>query len=102
MNVELWDEARDDLVNGAAFYGEQSVGLDEYFLKCLRKDVMNLETTGGVHERYRGFHRSLSDRFPYAIYYLVSKEIIDVVAILDCRRDPAALNTRLGRTKPSG
>jgi plasmid stabilization system protein ParE len=98
MNVELRDEARDDLVNGAVFYGEQSGGLDEYFLKCLREDVKKLETTGGVHEEYCGFHRSLSDRFPYAIYYLVSDEIIDVVAILDCRRDPAVLNTRLGRT----
>lgn len=97
MNVELRDEARDDLVTGAAFYGEQSVGLDEYFLKCLREDVKKLETTGGVHEQYRGFYRKLSDRFPYAIYYLISEDIIDVVAILDCRRDPVALSNRLGR-----
>ncbi|MFO7904302.1 MAG: type II toxin-antitoxin system RelE/ParE family toxin [Planctomycetota bacterium] len=99
MNVELRDEARDDLVIGAVFYGEQSVGLDEYFLKCLREDIEKLETTGGVHEQYRGFHRALSERFPYAIYYQLSGELIDVVAILDCRRDPAAINTRLGRTK---
>jgi plasmid stabilization system protein ParE len=99
MNVELRDEAREDLVNGAAFYGEQSVGLDEYFLKCLREDIKKLEMTGGVHEKYRGFQRSLSDRFPYAIYYIVVEEIIDVVAVLDCRRDPAELSTRLGRTK---
>lgn len=99
MNVELRDEARDDLVMGAAFYGEQSVGLDEYFLRCLREDIKKRETTGGIHEKYRGFHRSLSDRFFYAIYYLVVKEIVDVVAVLDCRRDPAELNTRLGRTK---
>ena len=99
MNVELRDEARDDLVTGALFYGEQSVGLDGHFLKCLREDVKKLETIGGVHEQYRGFYRALSDRFPYAIYYLVSEDIVDVVAILDCRRDPAALDTRLGRTK---
>jgi hypothetical protein len=99
MNVELRDEARDDLVIGAAFYGEQSVGLDEYFLRCLREDIKELETTGGIHEKYRGFHRSLSDRFPFAIYYLVTEEIVDVVAVLDCRRDPAELKTRLGRTK---
>lgn len=30
MNVELRDEARADLVTGAVFYGEQSVGLDEH------------------------------------------------------------------------
>jgi nicotinic acid phosphoribosyltransferase len=76
MNVELRDEARDDLVNGAAFYGEQSVGLDEHFLRCLREDIKKLEATGGIHEKYLGFHRSLSDRFPFAIYYFVAEEIV--------------------------
>ena len=99
MNVELRDEARDDLVNGAAFYGEQSWGLDEYFLKCLRDDVRKLETTGGIHEQYCSFHRSLSERFPFAIYYSIFEEVIDVVAILDCRSDPSVLDTRLGRAK---
>jgi plasmid stabilization system protein ParE len=100
MNVELRDEARDDLVEGAVFYGEQSRGLDEYFLKCLRGDVEKLESTGGVHEKYNGFHRSLSERFPYAIYYLVSGKLVDIVAILDCRSDPETTNARLSRTKP--
>jgi len=99
MHVELRDEARDDLVGGAMFYGEQSIGQDEYFLKCLRQDIEKLQLIGGVHERYRGFHRSLSDRFPYAIYYLVSEEFTDLVAILDCRSDPVAIDSRLGRTK---
>jgi plasmid stabilization system protein ParE len=99
MNVELRDEARDDLVEGAAFYAEQSTGLDEYFLGCLRQDLEKLETTGGIHELFRGFHRSLSERFPYAIYYQFSGNLVDVVAILDCRKDPLTANARLGRTK---
>jgi plasmid stabilization system protein ParE len=99
MNVELRDEARDDLVEAAVFYGQQSDGLDEYFLGCLREDIAKLESTGGIHEQYHGFHRSLSERFPYAIYYLVNAAIIDVVGVLDCRRDPAAIASRLGRTK---
>ncbi len=100
MHVELRDEARDDLVDGAIFYGEQSADLDHYFLKCLREDIEKLQSTGGIHEQYGGFHRSLSERLPYAIYYLVSEEFVDVVAILDCRSDPAAIDSRLGRTKP--
>ena len=100
MNVELRDEARDDLVDGAVFYGGQSNGLDEYFLDCIREDVEKLKATGGVHEQYYGFHRSLSKRIPYAIYYQVSGDHVDVVAILDCRSDPAIINARLGRTKP--
>jgi hypothetical protein len=35
----------------------------------------------------------------YAIYYLAAGEIVDVVAILNCRRDPATIVSRLGRTK---
>ncbi len=38
--------------------GEQSADLDQYFLKCLRQAVEKLQSTGGIHEQYRGFHRS--------------------------------------------
>lgn len=98
MHVELRDEARGDLVIGALFYGKQSPGLDDHFLACLRDDLKQLETTFGIHEKYRGFHRKLSQRFPFAIYYLVTESCVDVVAILDCREDPEATDSRLGRT----
>ncbi len=99
MRVELRDEATEDLVDGAAFYAEQSIGLDEHFLESLRTDLHLLETTAGVHETYRGFYRSLSKRFPFAIYYLVTDNFADVVAILDCRQNPDNIDIRLGRTK---
>lgn len=70
MHVELRAEARRDLVNGAEFYNRVSPGLDEHFLESLRLELTNLESTGGIHELYRGFHRTLSNRFPFAIYYL--------------------------------
>ena len=99
MRVELRDEAREDLFDGAAFYREQSKGLDEHFLECLRSDLRLLETNAGVHEAYRGSHRSLSKLFPFAIYYLVVDDLADVVAILDCRPSPDNIDIRLGRTK---
>lgn len=80
MNVELRDQTRDDLVEGAVFYAEQSGGLDEYSFKCLREDIEKIETTGGVHEQFHGFYRLLAKRFPYAIFCLVSGELVDVVA----------------------
>jgi hypothetical protein len=98
MRVELRVEAREDLVNGALFYGRQSPGLDEYFIESLHEDLKALERIPGVHERYRGFYRKLSRRFPFAIYYLVKGDVIDVVGILDCRSDPIFTNARLGRT----
>lgn len=100
MRVELRDEARDDLVNGALFYANQSPGVDSHFLACLQADLKRLETTFGIHEKYRGFHRKLAERFPFAIYYQVTEEFVDIVAILDCREDPEATSARLGRTMP--
>lgn len=100
MRVELREEARDDLVVGAMFYRRQVATLEDHFISCLRDDLRNLETTFGVHERYRGFYRKLSRRFPFAIYYLVTDEVVDVVAILDCRMDSDAIDHRISRSNP--
>ena len=88
MNVELRDEARDDLIHAAEFYQSQSLGLDHYFLQCLQEDIKKLEATAGIHATYRGFHRALSERFPYAIYYKILDGEAVVFRVLDCRRDP--------------
>ena len=100
MRVELRDEARADLAEGAWFYGRQARGLDAHFLECLFEDLRTLETKSGIHEKYRGFYRKLSKRFPFAIYYLVTDDVVDIVAILDCRSNSKSTDTRLGRTKP--
>ncbi len=78
----------------------QSAGLDEYFLQYLGEDLRKLQTTFGVHERRQGFHRKLSDRFPFAIYYQLEDGFVDVVAILDCRSHPDSTDARRGPIKP--
>jgi len=35
-----------------------------------------------------GYHRMLSAKFPYAVYYDVVQDQIRVRAVLDCRRNP--------------
>jgi hypothetical protein len=37
---------------------------------------------------YFQFHRTLSKRFPFGIYYEIEGDVIYVYAILDLRRDP--------------
>jgi len=34
-------------------------------------------------------------RFPFAIYYELTKDIATVVAVLDCRQNPISINKRL-------
>ncbi len=94
-SIELLDAAEEDLARGAAFYASRAPGLDEYFLDTLFSDIDSLLLYAGVHEQHHGFHRLLSRRFPFAIYYRVDGEIIRVYAVLDCRQAPGPLASRL-------
>ena len=43
-----------------------------------------------------GFHRLLSKRFPYVIYYRIDAEdTVLVYRVLDCRRDPGRIRSEL-------
>lgn len=88
MRVVILPSARDDLGDGFVFYEEQEEGLGSYFLNSLFSDIDSLRLYAGIHRKVFGFHRLLSVRFPYAIYYAMEPESILVRAVLDCRRDP--------------
>lgn len=98
MHVELRVEARYDLLEGAWFYEQQREGLGDYFTDCLFEDLGRLEKEAGAHATIFGLHRKLSKRFPFAIYYRIVESVIDVVAILDCRRHPDVHAARLKGT----
>ena len=100
MSIVLHDAARQDLLAGYWFYEEQSAGLGAYVLDSLYSDVDSLLIHHGVHRMVFGAHRSLSKRFPFAIYYETNETTISVLAILDCRRDPAMILRHL-HNRPS-
>jgi plasmid stabilization system protein ParE len=95
VKIRILDEAEADLRDGASFYQMQGDGLGDYFLDSIFSDIDSLRLHAGVHERHHGCHRMLAHRFPYAIYYRVHGECIDVHAVLDCRRNPARTRERL-------
>ncbi len=89
MKIKILISAVKDLEEGQIFYEKQGEGLGEYFLDTLFSDIDSLSLFGGIHRKVYGYHRLLSSRFPYAIYYKVeNKKIVTVWRILDCRKDP--------------
>ena len=95
MRIQVLDEAEDDLQNGRQFYDRQGPGVGAYFAATLASDIDSLILFAGIHPREFGFHRALSKRFPFGVYYLVEEEVIRVYAVLDLRRDPAWIRRRL-------
>jgi hypothetical protein len=95
MRIEILSEANDDLLKGYYFYERQGPNLGDYFLDSLYSDIDSLLVYAGIHPLVYGRHRSLSKRFPYAIYYSVEAETVRVHAVLDCRRSPSWTRRRL-------
>lgn len=56
-----------------------------------------LAVLGGIHSKRFGCHCMPAKHFPFAIYYSMSESTVFVVAILDERRDPDWIDSRLKR-----
>ena len=88
MKVQILPSAAEDLRKGRDFYNQLGKGFGEYFLDSLFADIDSLILYGGIHSVHWGYHRMLSGRFPYAIYYRVNGDIVVVWRVLDCRQHP--------------
>lgn len=97
MRIQILDAAGRDLAAGYRFYERQASGLGDYFLDTLFSDIDSLQVYAGIHPQYFGYYRLLSKRFPFAVYYLISGDLIRVYAVLDCRQNPASIGDRLSR-----
>ena len=95
MKIVILPSATDDLAEGYSFYERQEAGLGIYFLESLFSDIDSLRLYVGVHRKVFGFHRLLSRRFPFAVYYSADPENVYIRAVLDCRRDPKWTGIRL-------
>ena len=96
MKIKILDLAELDLIDGFQFYEAQESGLGSYFLTNLYADIESLKLYAGIHERpYKAYHRLLSRRFPFAVYYAFEGQTVSIHAVVDCRRDPAWVRKRL-------
>ena len=97
MRLQILDLAKSDLIEG--LHEDKEKGLGNYFLVNLYSDIESLKVFGGRHRKvYGGFHRSLSKRFPFAIYYTLEMEVVRVRAVVDCRRKPSWIRRHLKRS----
>ncbi len=96
MKIKILPSALEDLRSGWNFYERQQEGLGDYFQDSLFSDIDSLLLFPGVHRVVFGYHRLLSKRFPYAVYYeFDGRDQILVFRILDMRRDSDVITDQL-------
>jgi hypothetical protein len=97
MTVRILSSACRDLVSGRAFYENQGDGLGDYFYDSVFSDIDSLTLYGGTHAKILGYHRLLTRRFPYAVYYKIDAVGDTIVfRVLDCRQNPTKTLHDLG------
>jgi plasmid stabilization system protein ParE len=89
--VAVLTDAAADIEAGSSFYGRQESGLGSYFVRSILEDLHRLESLHGAHPVHHGLMRMLSERLPFGIYYREADDAIEVLAILDLRRDPDSI-----------
>ena len=99
MTPKVLRKAREDLRLGIQFYNRQEKGLGSYFYDSLISDIESLQIYAGIHSQIKNYYRSLSKRFPYSIYYKIDADMIKVYAVLDDRRNPEIIESRLEEEK---
>jgi len=81
MMIRFLSPAKHDLRAGFRFYEEKERGLGSYFLESLYADIDSLHIYAGIHEvHFEKYHRALSKRFPYAIYYTLSDILYQIMS----------------------
>ena len=95
MRVRIRPSALADLSDGHAFYEQPQTGIGAVFLESLLADIDSLAPCGGIHRQVHGARRLLAKKFPFAVCYDVVGGVVDVKAVLDCRRDPKWITTKL-------
>jgi len=89
FHVRMRSRAREDIRDARDWYERQSPGLGDEFGRELAKVFARLETEPLIYQAvHREIRRALTRRFPYAVYYLVDKDRVNVFRVLHAARDP--------------
>ncbi len=95
ITIRLSETAIDGLNRGFRFYENKENELGNYFKNTLLAEIEGLKITAGIHRQVHGHHRLISRVFPFAIYYKFNANTADVIAVIDCRRNPEWIRQQL-------
>ena len=88
--------AEEDVEAAYLWYEEQSPGLGAEFLRSVEAALASVERNPEAYQQvYKQARRALLRRFPYALFYVVSPELIEVIGCIHTRRHPRRWRSRL-------
>ena len=97
MIIRFTPEADLELTEAREWYSHQRDDLDLEFMQCIDNALSRVVSNPLLFPIvYRELRRVVVSRFPFAIFYEVSSNEIQVVAVFHSRRDPETWKSRVG------
>jgi plasmid stabilization system protein ParE len=96
MIIRFTPEADVELTGAREWYSRQRKNLDLEFMQCI-DDALSRAVDNPYFFPivYRNLRRAVVRRFPFAIFYKVGADEIQVVAVFHSRRDPEEWRLRV-------
>lgn len=95
--LDVRPAALQDVVRSGAWWEEREVGLKQRFVDAVERRMRQLSDHPELGLRYgRRLRRLLVREFHHGSFYRVRGDLIEVVAVLDLRRDPREITRTLG------
>lgn len=96
MRVAYVPEVADDLNDAREWYEKHAPGLGEDFIRMAYAAFAELGEFPAKHEVvYNRLRRILLRRFPYCVYFLVTRNLVTVYGVFHSSRDPRAIRQAL-------
>ncbi len=95
-SVTIRSDAQRDIASVALWYERQQPGIGNCFLVCVDAALEAVKRSPlGYRKSHGEFRRILVRKFLVGIFYLIHREQVVVAAVIDLRRNPAAIEERL-------
>ena len=96
MILRFTPEADAELAEARQWYSQQRLDLDIEFMEEIGEAVSRIRSNPYLYPVvYKTLRRVVARRFPFAMFYEITTEEIQVVAVFHSRRDPERWKSRV-------
>lgn len=96
MIIRFTPEADAELTEARQWYSHQRKDLDLEFMQCIDAALSRVVTNPySFPIVYQNLRRAVVRRFPFAVFYEVASDEVQVIAVFHSRRDPEIWKARV-------
>jgi len=94
--IYVRSQAETDMATAVTWYNQQSPGLGTEFFRAVDACIATVARNPAMFATvYRNVRRALLRRFPYGLFFVITGEIVVVIACLHWKQNPNRIRSRI-------